>query len=173
MGQTIAVSGTASSMPHGVPRDVKVQKGFLTMDYGATYKGYRSDMTRTVVVGKADDEMKKLYNTVKQAQQAALDAAVPGADLAGLDKIARDIIDKDYAGAFGHSLGHGVGLYIHEAPSVSGWNNGTKLSKGHVITIEPGIYLAGKYGCRIEDMVLHYDDGCVDISKSPKELIEI
>ncbi len=170
--ETIAVSGTASSMPHGVPRDVKVQKGFLTMDYGATYNGYRSDMTRTVVVGKADEDMKKLYNTVKLAQQAALDRAVPGADLGELDKTARDIIDKDYAGAFGHSLGHGVGLYIHEAPSVSSRST-AKLSKGHVITIEPGIYLFGKYGCRIEDMVLHYEDGCRDISASPKELIEI
>lgn len=171
--ETIAVSGTASSMPHGVPRDVKVQKGFLTMDFGAKYLGYCSDMTRTVVVGKADEDMKKLYYTVKAAQEAALEAAVSGAELDGLDKIARDIIDKDYPGTFGHSLGHGVGLYIHEAPSVSGYRPGVKLSKGHVITIEPGIYIAGKYGCRIEDMVLHYSDGCRDISKSPKNLIEI
>ncbi len=171
--ETIAVSGTASSMPHGVPRDVKVQKGFLTMDFGAKYLGYCSDMTRTVVVGKADEDMKKLYYTVKAAQEAALEAAVPGADLAGLDKIARDIIDKDYPGTFGHSLGHGVGLYIHEMPSVSGYRPGVQLTQGHVITIEPGIYIAGKYGCRIEDMVLHYADGCRDISKSPKNLIEI
>ena len=171
--ETIAVSGTASSMPHGVPRDVKVQKGFLTMDFGAKYRGYCSDMTRTVVVGKADEDMKKLYYTVKAAQEAALEAAVSGADLAGLDKIARDIIDKDYPGTFGHSLGHGVGLYIHEMPSVSSWRSGVKLTKGHVITIEPGIYIAGKYGCRIEDMVLHYADGCRDITGSPKNLIEI
>ena len=171
--ETIAVSGTASSMPHGVPRDVKVRKGFLTMDYGCKYKGYCSDMTRTVVVGHADEEMKKLYYTVKEAQQAAIEAAVPGADLAGLDKIARDIIDKDYPGTFGHGLGHGVGLYIHEAPHVSRRSSNVKLTQGHVITIEPGIYLAGKYGCRIEDMILYYEDGCRDISASPKELIEV
>lgn len=171
--ETIAVSGTASSMPHGVPRDVKVQKGFLTMDYGAKFKGYCSDMTRTVVVGKADEDMKKLYYTVKAAQEAALEAAKPGADLTELDKIARDIIEKDYPGTFGHSLGHGVGLYIHEAPGVSGRSSGVKLTQGHVITVEPGIYIAGKYGCRIEDMVLHYSDGCRDISASHKNLIEI
>jgi Xaa-Pro aminopeptidase len=160
-------------MPHGVPRDVKVQRGFLTMDYGCKYNGYCSDMTRTVVVGKADNDMKKLYNTVKAAQEAALEAAVPGADLAGLDKIARDIIDRDYPGTFGHSLGHGVGLYIHEAPGVSFRSDGKKLSQGHVITVEPGIYIAGKYGCRIEDMVLYYADGCRDITGSDKNLIEI
>lgn len=170
---TIAVSGTASSMPHGVPRDVKVQKGFLTMDYGCKYNGYCSDMTRTVVVGKADEDMKKLYYTVKAAQEAALEAAVPGADLGGLDRIARDIIDKDYPGTFGHSLGHGVGLYIHEAPGVSFRSDGKKLTLGHVITVEPGIYIAGKYGCRIEDMVLCYADGCRDITGSDKNLIEI
>lgn len=170
---TIAVSGTASSMPHGVPRDVKVSKGFLTMDFGCKYMGYCSDMTRTVVVGRADRDMKKLYETVKAAQLAALEAVRPGADLGELDKTARDIIDRDYKGAFGHSLGHGVGLYIHEAPGVSARSFGVKLEKGHVITVEPGIYLPGKYGCRIEDMVLYYGDGCRDITASPKNLIEI
>ncbi|MBO4869104.1 MAG: aminopeptidase P family protein [Clostridia bacterium] len=171
--ETIAVSGPSSSMPHGVPADIKVRKGFLTMDFGCKYMGYCSDMTRTVVVGRADKEMKKLYNTVKAAQEAALAAIAPGVDLGELDKIARDIIDVDYNGAFGHSLGHGVGLYIHEAPGVSARSFGKKLQRGHVITVEPGIYLSGKYGCRIEDMVLYYADGCRDISASPKNLIEI
>lgn len=170
---TIAVSGTASSLPHGVPRDVKLNKGFFTMDFGCKYKGYCSDMTRTVVIGKADEDMKKLYYTVKTAQQACIDAAVEGVDLGELDALAHSIIDKDYPGAFGHGLGHGVGLYIHEAPGVNRRGAGTKLSKGHVITIEPGIYLFGKYGCRIEDMILCYGGGFRDISASDKELIEI
>ena len=117
---TIAVSGTASSRPHGVPRPVKLEKGFLTMDYGAMVKGYHSDMTRTVVIGKADDEMKRLYNTVLEAQCAAIDAITEGAKNADMDKIARDIIDgAGYAGCFSHSLGHGVGLEIHEAPNLN------------------------------------------------------
>ena len=112
---TIAVSGSASSMPHGVPRPVKLEKGFLTLDYGAKYKGYCSDMTRTVIIGKADSEMKRLYSTVLEAQLAAISSLEAGErGRARLDTIARDIIDNaGYKGCFGHSLGHGVGMYIH------------------------------------------------------------
>ncbi len=169
---TIAVSGTNSARPHGVPRPVTLEKGFLTMDFGCYYKGYASDMTRTVVIGKADDEMKKVYDTVLTAQLAAIAAVREGMLGADLDKVARDIIYKEYKGCFGHGLGHGVGVYIHELPKISVAGR-TPLAKGHIFTIEPGIYLKGKYGVRIEDMIQMTENGPLDITKSPKELIEI
>lgn len=174
--ETIAVSGSASSMPHGVPRPVKLEKGFLTLDYGAKYQGYCSDMTRTVVIGKADDDMKRLYNTVLEAQLAAISALEAGErGRAKLDKIARDIIDNaGYKGCFGHSLGHGVGMYIHEAPGLSSRApEDALLGVGDVITTEPGIYISGKYGCRIEDMIAITESGIYDFTKSPKNLIEL
>lgn len=175
---TIAVSGTASSMPHGVPRPVKLERGFLTMDFGARYHGYCSDMTRTVVIGKADAEMKRLYSTVLAAQLAAFDALNRGErGCRKLDSIAREVIDgeADYRGSFGHSLGHGVGMYIHEMPRLSqGADPTATLRAGQVFTDEPGIYLPGKYGCRIEDMITITADGEVyDFTQSPKELIEL
>lgn len=171
--ETIAVSGSASSQPHGVPRPVKLEKGFLTMDYGAKVNGYCSDMTRTVVIGRADDEMKRLYNAVLEAQLAGLAAAKKGVLCADVDKVARDIINNaGYEGCFGHGLGHGVGMYIHEAPRVSYVSKAT-LEVGNVVTVEPGIYLSGKYGCRIEDMIAITEDGIYDFTQSPKELIEI
>lgn len=170
----IAVSGTASSLPHGVPRSCKLEQGFLTMDFGAIYNGYCSDMTRTVCIGRADDEMKKIYNIVYQAQMSAIDVALPGKKCADADFIARKIIgDAGYGEYFGHGLGHGVGLDIHEAPSMSAGAGEKVLSEGHVVTVEPGIYLAGKYGVRIEDMVVVYKDRAVDITNCPKELIEL
>lgn len=170
---TIAVSGTNSARPHGVPRPVTLEKGFLTMDFGCIWRGYCSDMTRTVVIGRADDEMKKVYDTVLAAQRAALDAVREGMTGAELDRVARDLINAaGYEGCFGHGLGHGVGIYIHENPRVSPAGK-TKLAKGHIFTVEPGIYLKGKYGVRIEDMVQMTENGPVDITKSPKELIEI
>lgn len=173
--ETIAVSGSASSMPHGVPRDVKLERGFLTMDFGARFDGYCSDMTRTVVIGRADAEIRRLYETVLRAQTEAIAAAAPGAGCAQMDKIARDIIDgAGYVGTFGHSLGHGVGMYIHEEPRLSARVPADKLlTPGQVVTFEPGIYLSGKYGCRIEDMVAITEDGIMDFTQSPKELIEI
>lgn len=174
--ETIAVSGSASSMPHGVPRNKKLEKGFLTMDFGARIDGYCSDMTRTIVLGKADDEMKRLYNTVLTAQTTALDALKVGMRCRDADKIARDIIyGAGYEGCFGHSLGHGVGLYIHEAPRLSSAApENITLAPGHVVTVEPGIYIAGKYGCRIEDMVAVLEDGTIyDFTESPKEMIEL
>ncbi len=173
---TIAVSGTASSLPHGEPRNIKLEKGFFTMDFGAKYKGYCSDMTRTVVLGKADDEMKKLYNTVLLAQTSALEALKEGMICADADTVARNIIDgAGYRGCFGHSLGHGVGMYIHESPRLAQKHGaGVKLARGHVVTVEPGIYIEGKYGCRIEDMVAVLDDGSIyNFTHSPKELIEL
>lgn len=173
---TIAVSGTASSRPHGVPGRRQLEKGFLTMDFGARVNGYCADMTRTVVLGKADAEMKKLYATVLRAQTEALAAYQEGACCATLDQTARDIIDgvPEYKGAFGHSLGHGVGLFIHEDPRVSSRAGDEFLRRGNVVTCEPGIYLEGKYGCRIEDMVAIRPDGSTyNFTQSPKELIEL
>lgn len=170
----IAVSGSASSLPHGVPRDCKLERGFLTMDFGAKVDGYCSDMTRTVVIGKADEEMKRLYNTVLSAQLAALEMLREGVSGRDADKVARDIIDgAGYAGCFGHSLGHGVGRYIHEEPRLSASAGDKKLVRGNIVTVEPGIYLAGKYGCRIEDMVAITENGVLNFTKSTKELIEI
>ena len=172
---TIAVSGDASALPHGVPRNVKLKKGFLTLDFGAKYKGYCADMTRTVVIGKADSEIKKLYNTVLSAQLAALDFLKEGQDCGEADKVARDIIDseKEYAGAFGHSLGHSLGLQVHEAPGLSKRYMGYKMRCGELYSVEPGIYLYGKYGCRIEDIVAIEKDGIHNFTASTKEMIEI
>ena len=172
---TIAVSGDASALPHGTPRNVKLRQGFLTMDFGAKYKGYCSDMTRTVSIGRADDAMKKLYNTVLSAQLAAIDFLREGQDAGEADKVARDIIDanEEYRGAFGHSLGHSVGLLVHESPSLSPKSFGRKLRVGEILTVEPGIYLFGKYGCRIEDMVKIEKSGVYNFTHSPKDLIEI
>ena len=171
---TIAVSGKSSSMPHGVPANKKLEQGFLTLDYGAKINGYCSDMTRTIVIGKADEDMKRLYNTVLKAQCAAIDAITEGADAGEMDKIARDIIDgAGYEGKFGHSLGHGVGLLIHELPNQSFRSFGKKLVPGNIVTVEPGIYIEGLYGCRIEDMVAVTEGGKVNLTVCPKELIEV
>lgn len=172
--ETIAVSGAASSLPHGKPRNVKLQKGFLTLDFGALCNGYCSDMTRTFSVGSADREMKKLYATVLRAQTEALAYLKEGADCREADRIAREIIDAvpEYKGTFGHSLGHGVGMFIHEAPRLSS-RASAKLVSGNVVTVEPGIYLMGKYGCRIEDMVAVTRDGIRNFTRSPKELVEL
>ena len=172
--ETIAVSGGNSSSPHGVPRDVPLERGFLTFDFGALYNGYHSDMTRTVCIGPADSEMKRLYETVLDAQLAVLDVICEGQSNFKMDSIARGIIDKaGYKGCFGHGLGHGVGLEIHESPNMSPRSGDAKLAAGEVVTVEPGIYIAGKYGCRIEDMVHITCGGAVNLTKCKKELIEL
>ncbi len=170
--ETIAISGAKTSMPHGTPSDTRLKKGFLTMDFGALYEGYHSDMTRTICIGKADEEMKRLYSTVLRAQRAALDMLRDGVNCSDADNMARKIIDENYLGCFGHSLGHGVGLEIHELPSLS--SRCTKqLVPGNVVTVEPGIYIPQKYGCRIEDLVIIKEGEIRNLTKSPKELIEI
>ena len=170
--ETIAVSGKKSSMPHGVPESIALtENSFLTMDFGAKYNGYCSDMTRTVVLGKADDEMKRVYNTVLEAQLAGIAAAHGGALGKDVDKAARDIIDNaGYKGLFGHSLGHSLGIEIHENPRYSPTCSDI-IQSGMVMTIEPGIYLPGKFGVRIEDTTFVRPDGCEIVGKSPKELI--
>ena len=173
---TIAVSGTNSSRPHGVPRPVKLEKGFFTMDFGARVDGYCADMTRTVIIGRADEEMRRLSETVLLAQTTAIAALRVGLPCGEADKIARDIIDNaGYKGRFGHSLGHGVGLFIHEEPRLYGKAPADLLlAPGHVVTVEPGIYIEGRYGCRIEDMIAILPDGTVhDFTQSPKHLIEL
>ncbi|MBQ9745361.1 MAG: aminopeptidase P family protein [Clostridia bacterium] len=172
---TICVSGTASSRPHGEPRNVKLERGFLTMDFGCVYRGYCSDMTRTVCLGAPDAEMKKVYDTVLRAQLAAIDYLMQGGRDAGeADAAARDLINEaGYAGRFGHSLGHSLGIYIHESPRLSSRSFGQKLGTGHVFSVEPGIYLEGRYGVRIEDVLQIRENGIVNVTSSPKELIVI
>ena len=171
---TIAVSGKKSSMPHGVPGDVKLTKNsFFTMDYGAKYAGYCSDMTRTVVLGKADDEMKKIYGIVLDAQNAVIDTLKAGVSGFDADKAARDVIENaGYGKYFGHSLGHSLGLEIHEEPRCSQKSKDI-LVPGHIVTDEPGIYLPGKYGVRIENMLLVTEKGCENLTASRRELIEL
>lgn len=168
----IVVSGKNSSLPHGVPTDKTVERGdFITMDFGAVVNGYRSDMTRTVAVGAVSEEQRLVYDTVLAAQNAALAAVCAGKICKDIDKVARDIIDRaGYGACFGHGLGHSVGLDIHEMPAFN-TRCDTVLKAGTVMTIEPGIYLEGKFGVRIEDMVVVTENGCDNLTKSPKELI--
>ncbi len=171
---TIVLSGANTSMPHGVPSNKKVEEGeFVLMDFGAVWNGYHSDMTRTVCIGKPSEEMEKVYNIVLEAQLAGIRAAKPGITGAELDNVSREIIEKaGYGEYFGHSLGHGVGMEIHELPNAShGYKN--PLNEKAVVTVEPGIYLAGKFGVRIEDFVILTENGCENLTKCAKKLISL
>ena len=170
--ETIAVTGAKSSMPHGVPDDTIVKDGdFITMDFGAVYKGYHSDMTRTVAVCNVSDKQKKIYDIVLKAQENALSVLKSGLSCAQADKAARGIIeDAGYGDYFGHGTGHGVGVEIHEEPSLSPRSKQT-LKEGDVVTVEPGIYLPSEFGVRIEDMALITKDGYENLTSAPKELI--
>ena len=170
---TIACAGQNGSLPHAVPGEHRLQNGeLLTLDFGATYNGYRSDMTRTVGIGKVDKALRDIYQTVLEAHEMALAAIRPGAVCEDVDKVARDFIEARYPGSFGHALGHGVGLDIHEQPRL-GRGDGTVLRPGHVVTVEPGIYISGLGGCRIEDMAILTSDGYIDPIDAPKQLIEL
>lgn len=170
----ITISGKKTSLPHGVPGEEIVNPGdFFTMDIGALYKGYHSDMTRTVAVKSYTEDMQKIYNIVLEAQTKALNSVCAGVKSNEIDKIARNIISNaGYSQCFGHSTGHGVGLDIHEAPNVSP-NSDVILSEGMVITVEPGIYIENKFGVRIEDMVLVDNCGYTNFASLPKQLIVI
>lgn len=170
--ETIAVSGENSSLPHGVPSDKKVKKGdFITMDFGAVYGGFHSDMTRTVIVKEPSEEQLLIYETVLSAQRAALSILKPGVKGVDVDKAARDIINNaGYGARFGHGTGHGVGLEIHEIQTLSPRSKDI-LSVGNVITVEPGIYIPGKFGVRIEDMAVITKDGYENLTNCEKELI--
>ena len=168
----IVVSGKNSSLPHGVPTDKKIESGdFITMDFGAVCDGYRSDMTRTVAVGAVSEEQRLVYNTVLEAQRKALAAIRPGIPCNEIDRIARDhIYQAGFEGCFGHGLGHSVGIEIHESPAFSPRCE-TIIQPGMVITVEPGIYLEGKFGVRIEDMIYVTEDGILNLTHSKKDLI--
>lgn len=170
----IVVSGPNSSKPHGVPSDRKLEWGdFITMDFGAKLDGYCADMTRTVALGFVSEQMHRVYDTVLQAQEAAIAATKAGVTGADVDGTARLIIEKaGYGKYFGHGYGHGVGLEVHEGPNCSP-SNTLPLPAGAVCSAEPGIYLPGKFGVRIEDLVVITQDGCENITKSPKKLIVI
>lgn len=169
--ETIVVSGVNSSKPHGVPTNKKIRFGeFVTMDFGAVVNGYHSDMTRTVAVGEVTDAMAEVYSVVLEAQDAAIRAVRPGVPCAAVDQAARSVIERaGYGENFGHSTGHGVGLEIHESPTVSAKNTAA-LRAGNVITAEPGIYLPRQFGIRIEDMLLVTEDGCENLTNVEKEL---
>ena len=170
----IVVAGPNSSMPHGVPGDRKLQNGdFITMDFGVLYQGYCSDMTRTVALGYATEEMKKVYQTVLEAQLAGIAASKAGVLGCEVDGAARKVIaDAGYGEYFGHGYGHSLGLEIHEAPNCSP-SGKAAMPAGAVCSAEPGIYLPGKFGVRIEDAVVFEEGGCRILTQSPKELIVI
>ncbi len=168
----IVVSGPNTSMPHGVAGDRVIQEGdFITLDFGAQYKGYCSDMTRTFAVGYATDEMKTVYETVLRAQLAGIAASKAGVIGKEVDGAARKVIeDAGYGAFFGHGYGHSLGMEIHEAPSPN--PRGERVMEENMIaSAEPGIYLPGKFGVRIEDVVIFKENGCENITHSPKNLI--
>lgn len=172
--ETIVASGPRSSLPHGRPTDRMLSDGdFVTLDFGAKFQGYCSDMSRTMVIGKATEEQKKIYRLVYEAHMAALHAVQPGILGKDLDAVARAVItDAGYGEYFGHGLGHGVGRNVHEGPSC-GKTGLVPLKPGHVVTIEPGVYIPNWGGVRIEDMVLVTANGFRNFNHTTKALIEI
>lgn len=172
--RTIVASGYRSAMPHGVASEKKLKKGDLvTFDFGALYNGYCSDITRTIVLGKATSRQKKIYGIVLRAQKAAIKKVRSGIDGKVVDKAARDIIKRaGYGKNFGHGTGHGIGFEVHGGPRLS-----SKISQvleiNMVVTVEPGIYISGWGGVRIEDDVLVKSKGCEVLNKAPKNLLEI
>ncbi len=170
---TIVATGSHGAMAHAQPDNRLISNGdFVVMDFGCVYNGYCSDMTRTVCLGKATDEMEKIYNTVLTAQLSSLDMLRAGVKASDVHKNAQRIIDEHYPGLFGHSLGHGVGLDIHELPNLSPKND-EPLKSGNVVTVEPGIYVNDFCGVRIEDLVLIKDNGIENFTQSNKNLIEL
>ncbi|MBS4173432.1 Xaa-Pro peptidase family protein [Bacillus sp. FJAT-49736] len=169
---TIVASGTRSALPHGVASEKVIEKGdFVTLDYGALYKGYISDITRTVAVGEPSEKLKEIYNVVLEAQLLAVEKIKPGMTGIEADAIARDYISSHgYGESFGHSLGHGIGLEVHEGPSLS-VRSDIVLKPGMVVTIEPGIYIPGLGGVRIEDDTLITEDSNETLTHSTKDLI--
>jgi Xaa-Pro aminopeptidase len=172
--ETIVASGARSALPHGKASEALLpRRGFLTLDFGIIHKGYCSDMTRTVHLGRPTANERAAYESVLEAQQTAVAAVSSGACCGDVDEAARGVLRKaGLAEAFPHSTGHGVGLEIHEPPRI-GAGQKTHLREGMVITIEPGIYLAGQFGIRIEDMVAVTTNGARTLTPAPKALIEL
>ena len=170
----IVVSGPNTSLPHGVAGDRVIQDGdFVTMDFGAMYKGYCADMTRTVAVSYVTDEMEKVYMTVLAAQKAGIEASHAGVIDKEVDAAARKVIeDAGYGEYFGHGYGHSLGMEVHESPSPSP-SGERPLLENMIASAEPGIYLPGKFGVRIEDVIIFKEGGCEDITNSPKNLIVV
>lgn len=171
---TIVASGVRSAMPHGVASDKVIENGdMVTIDFGCYYKGYASDMTRTFAIGDPGDELKKIYEVVKEANEKVNEAARPGITGKELDAVARDhITAQGYGDEFGHTTGHGLGLEVHEGPSIS-HRNTEKLVPGNVVTNEPGIYISGLGGVRIEDDLVITEDGVENLMTTPKEFIQL
>ncbi|MCI9414868.1 MAG: aminopeptidase P family protein [Clostridiales bacterium] len=173
----IAVSGANSSLPHGEPGAKELEPGdFLTMDFGAVVDGWHSDMTRTVALaapgGGIAEEQRRVYDTVLRAQEAALSVLRAGLPCVEGDAAARRVIEAaGYGEYFGHATGHGVGVEIHEQPRLSAAAGDAVLQEGTVVTVEPGIYLPGRFGVRIEDMAVITANGCDDLTRSPRELL--
>ena len=168
----IVVSGPNTSLPHGVPGERTLEFGdFITMDFGCIYGGYCSDMTRTVALGFVSEEMDKVYKTVLKAQLAGIAATKAGVAGRDIDGTARKVIaDAGYGDYFGHGYGHSLGILIHEAPNAN-TRNDQPMPAGAVVSAEPGIYLPGKFGVRIEDVTVITETGCEVLTKSPKNLI--
>jgi len=168
---TIVAHAAHGALPHAVPRDVEIATDSLvTIDWGAQLDGYCSDCTRTFAVGEPSEQAREVYELVLQAQLAGLDAVRPGVSGRDADAVARELIAAaGHADHFGHGLGHGVGLEIHEAPRLSRPSDAT-LAAGHVVTVEPGVYLPGELGVRIEDLVVVTNDGCERLNTLPKDL---
>lgn len=171
---TIVASGNRSALPHGVASNKRIEDGdVVTIDMGCYYQGYTSDMTRTFAIGSISDQMKEVYQIVLEAHQAVSAAARPGMTGFELDKVARDyIVQAGYGDKFGHGTGHGIGLDIHEGPTISR-NNHEPLQEGMVITNEPGIYLEGIGGVRIEDDLVLEADGARSLNRTSKDLLII
>jgi len=172
--EIICASGARSAMPHGAASEKIMEQGdFVTLDFGCFVEGYTSDMTRTVVLGKATDKQKDIYETVKKAQEAGVLAIRAGISGKAADAVARDIIkEAGYGAYFGHALGHGTGLMIHEAPTLSPRSE-TVLESGMLVTVEPGIYIENFGGVRIEDLVYVTENGCLNLTSVSKELMEL
>lgn len=168
----IAASGKNTSVPHARPTNKVIQDGeFLILDFGAVYNGYRADMTRTIALGGITDEMKRVFNAVLGANNDALKALRPGISGKVVDSVARTTLEAwGYEKYFTHGLGHGVGLEVHEGPRLSKKSDST-LREGMVVTVEPGVYIPGNFGVRIEDMAVITADGCICLTKAPKALI--
>ncbi|GAA0602640.1 Xaa-Pro dipeptidase [Virgibacillus siamensis] len=171
---TIVASGYRGALPHGVASDKKIQSGeLITLDFGAYYNGYCSDITRTVAVGELDDEQMEIYNIVQEAQKRGVEGLKPGMTGIEADALTRDYItEKGYGEYFGHSTGHGVGLEVHEGPGLS-FRSEKKLAPGMVVTVEPGIYVPEVAGCRIEDDIVITEKGYERLTLAPKELITL
>jgi len=168
----IIASGPNGALPHATPSDNIVKHGdFIVMDFGALYKGYHADMTRTIVVGEASDKHKEIYNIVLESQLAGIAYAKSGVKCSDLDQACRDVIEsKGYGDLFMHSTGHGLGLEVHTMPRISSVNH-TLLEENNVITIEPGIYIAGWGGVRIEDDCVIEKESCRPMNRSTKDLV--